>query len=758
MVRPIRSVHFALAFGISRGDQIIDSSVGNPIAKQEASLEWGAEALNMAADLVVETHSAPDGGTPEEAATKLRTLSAKLMDTSAGPPSKADAKLALKLGASALKLGAKVMASTEVGDVSTSEDFSSGNHTGRHAGHSNEFVDQSAESASLEWSKSRIHGKQDGEHDKQADVSAEAEGAHARSEKQRNDNSGIVEPHVLESRDLLQNALSAGGEPSFGNVLMAARREEDVGGEQDRHRSSPKKTIAQHQQRSQLEGGDDKIDTQQFFGMVKRIKQEKHAARPHRGVKDKFVDGAAGSAGSAHRQQHAGLRIVEADQACSFTLTLSRSNGDTKDFNIQVTSAIDDTFRVEGCSQHGCDAKGFCAHQCMKHGSAGINIIKNQNGEEVGYGNCCGETNVVVHTEGCGDAPLDSEVATDLAHRFPGIATKVIRAAVRRASGDVRIATEELRNLAPPAPAPRLRRSTRTNFKEEVQTFSQPVAPFGAIDQMTEQAQQEQPTAALVPEVADPALKLVVKHMPRTGSTLLQSVLSQMLGQHNLVQYVDESTPLNSAGENNFVISTMRNPCDWYVSLWASAPRTDRELLNVQYGSVDDDAPFFDPSNANRTKFSKWLNWAQGGDPSGNSVMSLRYWESLVARTSAQGYSTTTLGSYTKGYEGRADVNTGLQSFVAENPVDCWVSDENFAADAKHCLTEYEERSGVSLEWEPFYKRLGGKGGRAVAKFESLQRKSCGYYYDEDVAASVLSSDDHLFKAFHFDTCCGPAK
>jgi len=495
-------------------------------------------------------------------------------------------------------------------------------------------------------------------------------------------------------------------------------------------------------------------------------------ARHHHGTVE---EAAKGVERSVHRQQHAHQKGVatKTAQTCSFTLTLSRTNGDLKDFNVQVTSAIDDVFHVQGCSQHGCDAKGFCAHQCMKQGAAGINAIKNQHGEDVGYGNCCGETNVVVRTEGCAETPLDSQLATDLAHRFPSIAKEVVKGAIRRAGGDVRFATEELRSLAPPprmkahvhekpASTPRLRRdssrSISANFKEEVQHVSQRMAPSLAIDQMREQAQQEQSAAEEGSKTSDPELRLVVKHMPQTGGTLLNSVLGEMLGQDHPAQYVDEHAPLKATGDKDYVISTMRNPCDWYVSLWASAPQTDRELLNVQYGTPDDPAPFFDLSNANRTKFSQWLNWAQGGRLSGSSVMSLRYWESLVAGTSAHGYSTTTLGSYTEGYRGREDVKAGLQTFAAESPVDCWVSNENFATDAQQCFSEYEERSGVHLDWEPFYQRLGGKGGHALSTGESSHRRTCSFYYDKDVAKSVLRSDDYLFRAFNFDTCCGPAK
>lgn len=702
MVGLIRFVPLALYLMLANAGSIINSNLGFPSADPEISLEWGAAALNMTANLFVQTHSAPDGGTPENAATVLRKLSSKLMDNSSGQLLTADAKLARKLGANALKLGSRVLASAKVDEVMASDFFShneSGHPSQQVVVDHHEKAKESVKNASSEWSSRFPHEKFNVDHGKHIDAAGGGK----------------------KTRNVSQRALNTARHPSYSyggnsldNIFMSAQEKDS--------------------------------------GMF----EDSSMATQHRKFAD--VEGIAGN--------------VDVGQTCSFSLTLSRSHGDKKNFHMQVTSAMDDSFRVQGCSKHGCDPKGFCAHQCLKQGAAGINVIKNQHGEEVGYASCCSEKNVIVHTDACAGAPLDSKLAADLAHRFPSIAGNIVKRVIRRANGDVTLATEELRNLASaehtwdhnhwkPSPAPRLRRS---NVKE--MQFVSHVTPSKAIDQIREEAQKEQSADKGRATIADPKLRLVVKDMPRTGGPLFNSVLSQMLGQHHLVQYVDEHTPFTSKEQHDFVISTMRNPCDWYVSLWASAPQSDRELLNVQYGTVADPSPFFDRGNANRTKFSQWLKWVQGGlllkgassGNSDNSVMSLRYWESLIGGTNAEGYSTTTLASYAKGYEGRQDVNAGLQAFAFENHVDCWVSDESFAMDVQRCLGEFQERSGVSLNWEPFYQRLGGNGGHGSAKFESLQRKSCKFYYDQDDAKSVLYSDDHLFKAFNYDTCCGPTK
>lgn len=432
MVGPIRPVHFALCLAFSFGDSTINSDLGSSDVKPEDSLEWGAAALNLTADLLVQTTSALNGDTPEAAATTLRELSSKLMDTSSGSPSKADAKLAQKLGANALKLGAKVLANTDVSNMAES-DSSSTNEDDHHA---REFVavhenaTQSPESASLEWFKSRfMREDSDVKHDKHKHSLGKVPEAHARSKAQ---SSNTLAPPVLPSRDLLQNALSTATNSGMFD---------SVGEQHGRHG---------HQRGSTL----------------------------HDAIEDNSVATQA--------------------QTCSFTLTLSRSAGDRKKFKMQVTSGIDDAFHVQGCSRHGCDGKGFCAHQCIKQGAAGINVIKNQHGEEVGYANCCSETNDIVHTEGCTKSPLESKLASDLAHRFPGIAVPTVKAAIHRARGDVTVATEELRSLALSrarahdhqelAPGARLRRS----LLKEQSEVSHHASTSSFIDKMREQVQREQ--------------------------------------------------------------------------------------------------------------------------------------------------------------------------------------------------------------------------------------------------------------------------
>jgi hypothetical protein len=79
---------------------------------------------------------------------------------------------------------------------------------------------------------------------------------------------------------------------------------------------------------------------------------------------------------------------------CTYNITLTRKMG--CNFDVTVTGSPRDAFRVDGCSKSGCDSSGYCGSDCIEHGyGAGIQIIRNQKGEEVEYGSCCDDPNQV---------------------------------------------------------------------------------------------------------------------------------------------------------------------------------------------------------------------------------------------------------------------------------------------------------------------------------------------------------------------------
>lgn len=267
-----------------------------------------------------------------------------------------------------------------------------------------------------------------------------------------------------------------------------------------------------------------------------------------------------------------------------------------------------------------------------------------------------------------------------------------------------------------------------------------------------------------------PALKLIMKHMSKTGGSLMIALMNNMTqhlarpDEYHFVHYVDELSPLRrSHGQRkSFVISSVRNPCDWYVDLWSKTEESDRQVLNKQFGSSNDPEPFFDNNNLDAKKFANWMSWALGmhSGAGGDNVMSVRFWETLIAGKHVfGGYNGQRLDEYMQSYIGHSEIESALETFAPSKIVDCWVRDESYAKDLRSCLSKYEQLAAVELNWEPFVERFGNRGD-FDERFgtQGTSRGECLAYYTPELAETVLRGDKHMFQAFGYDTCCGSAR
>merc|ERR1719162_2405617 len=233
--------------------------------------------------------------------------------------------------------------------------------------------------------------------------------------------------------------------------------------------------------------------------------------------------------------------------------------------------------------------------------------------------------------------------------------------------------------------------------------------------------------------------------------------------EYHFVHYVDELSPvLRSRQHQSFVISSVRNPCDWYVDLWAKTEEKDRQALNSKFGTSTDLEPFFDDDNLDAKKFSNWMSWAlaKNSVASGANIMSIRFWETLIAGKHVfGGYNGQRLDEYMQSFNRHPDIESALQTFSPNSVVDCWVSDESYAKDLGKCLGNYEQLTGAELNWEPFVERFGD-GGDFDERFgtQTAPRGECLAYYTPELAETVLRGDKHMFQAFGYDTCCGSAR
>lgn len=279
----------------------------------------------------------------------------------------------------------------------------------------------------------------------------------------------------------------------------------------------------------------------------------------------------------------------------------------------------------------------------------------------------------------------------------------------------------------------------------------------------------------------DPSIDLAMKHVSKAGGSFMINVINNMTVNFNphgrtlFTQYFSEypvpEEDFLHRKDSFFLVSSIRNPCDWYVSQWAFASQFDKYVLDPALA----DEFFGDMSN--KTKFAKWLWWAQGmrGAPSLSAferehpgphfgVLSLRFWESFVAGRSDfpltpldPGYDTAKLGPFSRTYLGSRRVSEGLAKFTRQSAANCWVHVESYNEDLRACLQQYERVSAAKLDWAPFDREVSAAKDKRKVDHNDSKHKSCDHYYTPELAALVEKLDAPLFKAFGYGTCCGKA-
>ena len=262
-----------------------------------------------------------------------------------------------------------------------------------------------------------------------------------------------------------------------------------------------------------------------------------------------------------------------------------------------------------------------------------------------------------------------------------------------------------------------------------------------------------------------PALRLAYKHMSKCGGSYLVSLLVNMTrGMHGLLdkEFFDEEhavTPERHAG--TFIIASIRNPCDYYVSLWAfQSQKRWSTVQNAAHGGTlwQPEATTCDrgrkcplqPESANSDpeKFEAWVNLTMHKRP-GHGILTYRFWEQLVEQRDTLQCWSDNLLDCADSFDDTA-VSSGMASFDPDANVDCWVRNEMFDDDVKRCLVEYESRSGVMLNWVAFDTRVPviNKAGHAPCK-DFFATKS-------GLEAKIMHADRELAQAFHYSSCCAP--
>jgi len=207
-----------------------------------------------------------------------------------------------------------------------------------------------------------------------------------------------------------------------------------------------------------------------------------------------------------------------------------------------------------------------------------------------------------------------------------------------------------------------------------------------------------------------------------------------------------------------FVVSSIREPCDQFLSLWAYGS-SGRGALHRNVDGYGIDAPYFDSPRDIDAFRHDWL---------GNREI-----KGMIARRHHQSFGKNRLE------------DTNADNKLDGYPVDCWVYVDDFDATMYSCLREYEIQGG-HVDWTaPLLSELVKDLQKKYDRSRRLQKldgntaidrsnytkndplhnvqenhhSDCSKYFDEETAAFIrYGEEEFIYDYFGYESCCGGRK
>jgi len=267
---------------------------------------------------------------------------------------------------------------------------------------------------------------------------------------------------------------------------------------------------------------------------------------------------------------------------------------------------------------------------------------------------------------------------------------------------------------------------------------------------------------------ADLEGKLLYAHMSKTGGTQIHQVLRLSVLPDKRAFHA-EPYGLNDAHRAAFVIGSIRNPCEYYVSLWAFQSTS----VGLKVGMMAD---------MKRREPESWerLVGKNEGKSFGteDDIKRFRAWLRYVSKTNYGYYSARFYRKYVEKIAiGASSIDMKSNAYLARNLSEaevedqlsqlrdanvtglasCWVKTENLADDLLTCLERFERAHGPGAVHREGAEKVLSSSEKSGKRVNKSPHKPCKRYYDPESAALVKSMDKHLFEKFGYQTCCKDA-
>lgn len=195
--------------------------------------------------------------------------------------------------------------------------------------------------------------------------------------------------------------------------------------------------------------------------------------------------------------------------------------------------------------------------------------------------------------------------------------------------------------------------------------------------------------------------------------------------------------------KNDFYIGSIRNPCDYYVSLWASNADNPNGQLRKELSNEKEGDRFFKVSESKTSEediklFRDFVKHIQGE----TGVYTGRLASSYIPDLDLKNYTMRQVS-----HEKAQEVQDKLKEFTLSQ-IDCWVSTETLAEDMQDCMKMLAFQRDWPVDWTSY-----NETAKTVSANPSKHGK-CKDYYDSQTEWVVQHKDHIIFDKFLFNGCC----
>jgi len=250
--------------------------------------------------------------------------------------------------------------------------------------------------------------------------------------------------------------------------------------------------------------------------------------------------------------------------------------------------------------------------------------------------------------------------------------------------------------------------------------------------------------------------QIYFNHLAKCGGSFVKRVIREAVHHPEIG---NEQDKMKAADKLKFTVGLIRNPFDYYVSLWAytSAPGTccfkhalteqqDRKTLSNEDNTISEGS-----TAEGRKRFREWLKLVNHPKL---GTMSLRFFGSYLQYNFTdmkfpEKFNVVTTHDKEVNMVG---IGKSLMKFdtIKSLGVNCWIHTESIIDDTKTCLHEFEKSGGV-VNWEQLDESLSE---REKKKHNAADHAKCSDMYDAEATKLVEQGDQHLFRLFDYPKHC----